>query len=482
MLLLLFGAPKILILFVFKLLELPNNELLLFWKLLLNKFLGDISIPPLFNPIPWLPNVGLVLLLNKLVLLIPTLNNGSFWLLFSFLLLFNKGPALKTFGTLFGVFGFKNGFEFVAKLPAALDEIFDFGSSFVLILLSLSLFPNNEGILLFSEVLLLVKRLIFNFSFSLFSSFISWLGFSSIPNKLTFGLLSFFSSLLLPNKLVLLLINFSLLNKPVPLNKEGLLLSLSSFLSFSVSVIGIFPNKDLLLFSLFSFFSLFGSSSSFIIFNGGNVIFSFFSFLSNNGVCFSSNNFIASPSFSSFFSFSSTSFVSILGVDGSLDKLLLLIISFLGVSGVFSISFSFSFSWLGFVGEPNKVVSLFSSLFNLSILPKRFVDFFSSLFVSFNSFLFSLLFLSFKGIFELNKVFSLILGVFDPNKLPLIFCELLTFSLISPSFLLILSKNDILFSFVSGILLLENILKPNSSLLFIFCWTLLWKEILFYIW
>ena len=268
------------------------------------------------------------------------------------------------------------------------------------------------------------------------------------------------------------------------MNKEGLLLSLSSFLSFSVSVIGVFPNKDLLIFSLFSFFSLACSSSSFIIFNGGNVIFSFFSFLSNNGVCFSSNNFIASPSFSSFFSFSSTSFVSILGVDGSLNKLLLLIISFLGVSGVFSISFSFSFSfsWLGFVGEPNKVVSLFSSLFNLSILPKRFVDFFSSLFVSFNSFLFSLLFLSFKGIFELNKVFSLILGVFDPNKLPLIFCELLIFSLTSSSFLLILSKNDILFSFVSGILLLENILKPNSSLLLIFFWTLLWKEILFSIW
>ena len=49
------------------------------------------------------------------------------------MILFNIISALKTFSTGLGVFGFKNGFEVVAKLPAALDEIFDFGSSLALI-------------------------------------------------------------------------------------------------------------------------------------------------------------------------------------------------------------------------------------------------------------------------------------------------------------------------------------------------------------
>jgi hypothetical protein len=90
------------------------------------------------------------LLLNKLwplLLLFPTLKRLLSLLGFSLLL--NKLVALKTLGIVLEGVAFKNGFDFVTKLPVAFDGIVDFGSSFVLTLISsLLLFPNKEGVLL----------------------------------------------------------------------------------------------------------------------------------------------------------------------------------------------------------------------------------------------------------------------------------------------------------------------------------------------
>ena len=142
--------------------------------------------------------------------------------------------------------------------------------------------------------------------------------------------------------------------------------------------------------------------------------------------------------------------------------------SFFGV-GVFSFELLLLLSLLI---SPNKVLSLFSILFNLSILPKSLLSSFFSKVLLISLFFICVSF--FSGMFELNKLFSLLLlillilliGVLNKLVLFCSFCSLV---------LLLISKKEISLSFFFISLSLFFLSKMNFKVVSFFS---LWNDIL----
>ena len=138
--------------------------------------------------------------------------------------------------------------------------------------------------------------------------------------------------------------------------------------------------------------------------------------------------------------------------------------SFFGV-GVFSFELL-----LLLLISPNKVLSLFSILFNLSILPKSLLSSFFSKVLLISLFFICVSF--FSGMFELNKLFSLLLllilliGVLNKLVLFCSFCSLV---------LLLISKKEISLSFFFISLSLFFLSKMNFKVVSFFS---LWNDIL----
>ena len=214
----------------------------------------------------------------------------------------------------------------------------------------------------------------------------------------------------------------------------------------------------------------------------GKIIFSFFSSLLNKDLFFSFsfsfslllNKLIVSLFlFISFFSSFSFLLLSASGVgvrvankpksEVFIDSFFS---SFLGV-GVFSFELL-----LLLLISPNKVLSLFSILFNLSILPKSLLSSFFSKVLLISLFFICVSF--FSGMFELNKLFSLLLlillilliGVLNKLVLFCSFCSLV---------LLLISKKEISLSFFFISLSLFFLSKMNFKVVSFFS---LWNDIL----